>query len=95
MLKSVVTLATRAIGIDPWETPGLVCAIANMVVQMVGVGGLFMVKWKQMLEKEKLVIGIWIWGNLSVSATCQILIRLKKSWTFQTCIVLRLFYRCE
>lgn len=62
--KSVVTLATRTTGIEPWETPPLVCVFVNTVVQVVGVGGLFMVKCRQVLEKEKkLVVGIWVWGE--------------------------------
>ena len=64
---SVVTLATRATVTETCETPLLVCAFVNMVVQLVRARGVFTIKCRQVLEKEKkLVRGKWVWGNLSV-----------------------------
>lgn len=59
---------------------------------------MFTIKYRQekeVLEKEKkLVIGIWVLGEFISVRDLPNSDPAQKSQTFQTCIVLRLFYRC-
>ena len=75
-----------------WETPLLVCTLVNILVQFVEFWGRYAVRGRKVLEKEKaLVVGIWALVGLSMSAIC--LNSEKKSWSFQTCMALRLSWK--